>query len=289
LFKQRRDIFYGFGLVLLLALGISFFFSRLIIKPLSLMTARLASGDASNLRLAEIPAPLEIATLGAALDDKAAALLHKSRYIEEFAANVSHELKTPLTSIRGAVELLQESGETMSEEQRQRFLANIDAAASRTDRLVNRLLQLARVEAGHETTEEVITVQSFLDALPDGYGDLVSIDNRCPTELTFPAAALEGIVGNLLDNALRYRQRAPAKLTLEVEGKALHLRVEDDGPGISADNQKRLFERFFTTERDRGGTGLGLPIVLATAESHGGRVSVSSSSTGTIVDVWVAL
>lgn len=289
LFKQRRDIFYGFGLVLLLALGVSFFFSRLIIKPLSTMTSRLASGDPANLRLADIPAPLEIATLGAALDDKAAALLDKSRYIEEFAANVSHELKTPLTSIRGAVELLQESGESMSEEQRQRFLANIDAAASRTDRLVSRLLQLARVEAGHEAGEEVISLQSFLAALSDRYGDQVSVDNRCPAGLGFAASALEAIVGNLLDNALRYRRHRPVELTLELEGETLHIRVEDDGPGISADNQRRLFERFFTTERDRGGTGLGLPIVLATAENHGGRVSVSSSAAGTTVDVWVAL
>src|SRR5690606_33045638 len=131
-----------------------------------------------------------------------------------------------------AVELLQDSDESMSEEQRQRFLANIDAAASRTERLVNRLLQLARVEAGHETGEDVITLRRFLAALPERYGDQVLVDNRCPAELGFAASALEAIVGNLLDNALRYRRRDPAKLTLEVAGEALHLRVEDDGPGI---------------------------------------------------------
>ncbi len=289
LFKQRRDVFYAAGVVLLLALGVSFFFSRLIIKPLSTMKARLESGDDSDLRLAQVPAPLEIQTLGAALDEKATQLLAKSRYIEQFAANVSHELKTPITSIRGAVELLQESGREMSEDQRQRFLANIDAAAERTDRLVNRLLQLARLEAGHEQQEESVSIGHFVKTLPSRYGDAVAVENRCPDELRYNASTLEAIIGNLLDNALRYRRSAPAKLALDVEGHQLHIRVEDDGPGISADNQKRLFERFFTTERDRGGTGLGLPIVLATAQSHGGRAEVGSSGEGTVVDVWVSV
>lgn len=70
-------------------------------------------------------------------------------------------------------------------------------------------------------------------------------------------------------------------------GKLLHLRVVDDGPGISPQNQLHLFERFFTTERDRGGTGLGLSIVQATAQRRGGRVQIQSDDAGTSVDVWM--
>lgn len=288
LFKQRRDIFYGGLLVLFFAVVVSFTFSRWITRPLSQMKARLETADASDLGLRFVAAPREIHTLGVALDERASELAHKRRYIEEFAANVSHELKTPLTSIRGAVELLQYQGEAMTKEQRERFLHNIDAAAARTDRLVSRLLQLARLEAGHELAEEeLVLVDAWLDGLEQRYADSLTIRRQGLGERRCNLAALEAVVHNLIDNALRHRRTLPVELAVAAHGSGLHLSVSDDGPGISSDNQRRLFERFFTTERDRGGTGLGLAIVLATARTRGGRVQVISSESGTRVEVWM--
>ncbi len=286
LYKQRRDIFYGVLLVVGLAVLVSFLFSRLISRPLLQMKQRLESGEVDDLRLRELPAPVEIHTLGVALDERAAQLEAKSRYIEEFAANVSHELKTPLTSIRGAVELLQEQGDSMGEAQRQRFLANIDAAAQRTDRLITRLLQLARLEARHEQDDDAVRIRDWLSSLSQRYGEAVQVDSKLRDERC-SVSALESVIVNLVDNALRYRRSQPVTVSVGIDRAKLHVTVSDDGPGISPDNQKRLFERFFTTERDTGGTGLGLAIVLATAESRGGRAQVSSDAQGTTVEVWM--
>jgi signal transduction histidine kinase len=100
-----------------------------------------------------------------------------------------------------------------------------------------------------------------------------------------PVLELDSVLGNLVDNALRYRRTEVVQVALDASAEQLHLTVSDDGPGISPENQTRLFERFFTTERDRGGTGLGLSIVKAIAESHGGKVEVRSSASGTEVSV----
>lgn len=286
LVKQRRDLFMALLVVLAAAVAVSFLFSRLITRPLFLMKQRLASGRGSDLRLREISAPVEIHTLGAALDERTAELHAKSRYIGEFAANVSHELKTPLTSIRGAVELLQEQGDQMDDAQRRRFLSNIEAAVTRTDRLVSRLLQLARLDTQREPDDERVRVVEWAMGMTDRYPDTVSLQLECAPDSTCSASALESIVTNLVENGLRYRRDAPVSVRVKSDSGRLHIYVSDDGPGISPDNQARLFERFFTTERDAGGTGLGLAIVQATAQNHGGGVELSSDQTGTRVHAW---
>jgi two-component system sensor histidine kinase ChvG len=200
---------------------------------------------------------------------------------------VSHELKTPLTSIRGAVELLLEQGSAMHDAQRERFLTNIDAAAARTARLVERLLLLARLENPSELVPtESMSVDAWLEQAAPRWGKDVTFEATPDARLIArPLLELDSVLGNLIDNALRYRRLQPVRVTLEAKADQLHVTVTDDGPGISPENQARLFERFFTTERDRGGTGLGLSIVKAIAESHGGRVEVTSTPAGTQVNV----
>jgi signal transduction histidine kinase len=92
---------------------------------------------------------------------------------------------------------------------------------------------------------------------------------------------LDSALGNLIDNALRYRRTEPVCVTLTLGDGRLHVEVKDDGPGISPANLLRVFERFFTTERDHGGTGLGLAIVRAIAEARGGSARCDSSANGT--------
>lgn len=288
LFKQRRDVFYSLLLMMLLAVGISLTFSRLITRPLGRMRDLLLAQEQQEVKLAQVSAPREIHTLGAALDERARLLEEKSRYVAEFAANVSHELKTPLTSIRGAVELLRDNDAEMSRLQRSRFLENIDAAAERTSRLVSRLLQLARLEARQGDGDEPrITVGSFLEHLRLRYAGSIEVQIDSGSHCVLSASCLESILINLIDNALRYRAHAPVLVSVKLERGLLVLGVVDDGPGISVENQGRLFERFFTTERDSGGTGLGLSIVQATAQNWGGHVTLQSDSKGTTVVVTV--
>jgi two-component system sensor histidine kinase ChvG len=296
LFKRRQGIFYGGLLVLVLTVLTSVAFSWFITRPLSKMARLLRSGESSG-RLSEVSAPLEIHALAVALDEKARKLESKNRYIAEFAANVSHELKTPLTSIRGAVELLQDSRD-MPAQQRARFLANIEAATERTERLVTRLLYLARLESPQaERESDLAEITSYLQGLKARFGDDIEIHTFDERGDEAPAiaigeASLEAVFGNLIENSLRYKRRKPilVEVTLLASRESsprLYVQVTDDGPGISEQNQRRLFERFFTTERDRGGTGLGLSIVQATAERRGGRATIESGPEGTIARVWM--
>ncbi|HEY8943497.1 MAG TPA: HAMP domain-containing sensor histidine kinase [Polyangiaceae bacterium] len=289
IFKQRRDLFYG-GIFLICGIvGISAIFAGSIIRPLRRMAnaaEALARGE-SPPPLSAIPAPREIHALGSAFDTLTQRLQERARYVGDFAAHVSHELKTPLTSIRGAVELLLEQGPAMHDAQRERFLTNIDAAAARTARLVERLLLLARLENPSELAPtESMTVDAWLEQAALRWGKDVTFE-ATPDARTIarPLLELDSVLGNLIDNALRYRRLQPVRVLLEARADQLCVTVTDDGPGISPENQARLFERFFTTERDRGGTGLGLSIVKAIAESHAGTVEVTSTPAGTEVSV----
>lgn len=158
--KQRKDVFFGTLTLVSLTVLASFLFARLFTRPLAVMKRRLEEGETGDLAIGAVAAPPELQTLGVALDQHATELAAKDRYIKDFAANVSHELKTPLTSIRDAVELLQAQATTMAPEKQQRFLRNIDAAASRTDRLITRLLHLARLESGQEVNDERVVVHA---------------------------------------------------------------------------------------------------------------------------------
>lgn len=293
LFKNRKGLFFGALIVLTLTVAITIVFSLAITRPLVKMARilRKEGEDGPTRALVQMNAPLEIHALGVALDERARELEAKSRYVTEFAANVSHELKTPLTSIRGAVELLQDPQDTMSREQRARFLDNIDAAARRTERLVTRLLALARLEQPRsDDGEPRMTLRDYAARLSQQHGDGVVVDVLGNDQFDRSEAALDAAVGNLVENAMRYRRRAPVAVTLSAPTEShglLHVIVEDDGPGVSQENQTRLFERFFTTERDRGGTGLGLAIVRATAQRHGGRATIDSSPAGTRAEVWL--
>jgi signal transduction histidine kinase len=289
LVTQRRGLFYGGIFLIACVLGVSALFAGSIIRPLRRMARAaesLARGE-SPPPLAAIPAPREIHALGSAFDILTRRLQDRARYVGAFAAHVSHELKTPLTSIRGAVELLLDQGSAMDEPQRERFLTNIDAAAARTARLVERLLLLARLEnpAGAVPTEST-SVAAWLQQNTVRWGSEVTFEATHDAQsLVRPLLELDSVLGNLVDNALRYRRVAPVRVALAARADKLDVTVTDDGPGISPENQARLFERFFTTERDRGGTGLGLSIVKAIAESHGGKAEVTSSPSGTQVSV----
>jgi two-component system sensor histidine kinase ChvG len=221
----------------------------------------------------------EIAELGesfAAMKDRLDARL---RYISEFAADVAHEFKSPLTSIRGAAELLGE-GAADEPDARARFLRNIELDVARLDRLVSRLLELSRIEASREALTPV-----DLPALLARVIERASGPDQ-PVALRYTAMAeavraremdLETALLNLLDNAVRF---SPPGVPVEVEvtggAASVQIAVRDRGQGISEANLPKIFDRFFTTDADRDGTGLGLAIVKAVIEAHGGSIRVES-------------
>lgn len=273
---------------LLLTIAVSVFFARTITRPVRAITEAaqaIARGESRRPLPAGGVLPAELHDLSTALDQMTTQLRERADYIAEFAATASHELKTPLTGIRGAAELLRDAWDAMDDAQRQRFLDNIDAGAERMQRLVSRLLTLARIENRRTPLpEEDVALRPLLEGLigrhPQAEIEL-AIDPAAPETLRIAPDQLVSAVGNLLDNAVRHGAGQPVRLAVSPVGERLAVAVSDRGPGISEANRRRIFERFFTTARDDGGTGLGLAITRAIARGRGGDVTFESGPEGT--------
>jgi two-component system, OmpR family, phosphate regulon sensor histidine kinase PhoR len=217
----------------------------------------------------------------------------------DFVANVSHELKTPLTSISGYAETL--LTDTPDGETTRRFLTTIVGNARRMQRLVDNLLDLARLEGGRwqperEPIDIAEAAQDTWNALRNGSRAVavefeVEIASDADTVIA-DADAVRQVLTNLLDNSLRYTPpggRIVCRSRLEGGGVAIS--VADNGAGIVPEHLPRIFERFYRSDpsrsRDEGGTGLGLAIVKHLVEAHGGRVSAESGrGVGTTITCW---
>lgn len=278
------------ALCLAFTFALTHFFSRMISRPVSALTTAaqcIARGEPTGLFAPDRFAPSEVHELASALDEMTARLNQRSEYIANFASHTSHELKTPLTGIRGAAELLQEDWDTMPAETRQRFLSNIDADAERMQRLTTRLLELARIESAVEegAADSPLYV---LEELCAAYGARVRADmSRAPTSIGLSPEHLETAVRNLIDNAIRHGGGQPIDVRVSDDRGRSIIEVRDHGAGISDKNRERVFDRFFTTERDSGGTGLGLAIVKAIVEMRGGSVTVETGGGGSVFTITV--
>jgi signal transduction histidine kinase len=216
-------------------------------------------------------------------------LEQRSDYIRAFAANVSHEFKTPLAAMRGTVELLREHVMEMPAEQRERFLSNLAEDADRLDRLVRRLMELARADV-LQPAEERAAVKPVLDRVAERYraqGLALEVsDGECGESVSVRMApeTFDSILSNLLDNARQHggegvRVSITSSTVETAAGPAVEVVVRDDGAGISSSNAARVFDAFFTTSRDRGGTGLGLTIIRSLLRACGGTVELLEGST----------
>jgi signal transduction histidine kinase len=286
-FDRHRLLSVLIGCALLVA-GLSLFLSRTLSRPLRDITdAARAMASGGGRRDVELPslAPQELQEVSAALDQTVGQLSDRADYISEFAENVSHELKTPITGIRGAAELLSQQWQAMSSEERQRFLRNIEEDAGRMDRLVSRLLHLARIQNDPEQSQ-LVRLGPLLEGLRASYGEDLTVQLNDPeASIHIHPEHLESALRNLLDNAFRHGAGRPVDLEVAAVDDRVVFRVRDRGPGISAGNRARVLQRFFTTERDRGGTGLGLAIVRAVAETRGGSLRFDTSSDGTCFEL----
>jgi PAS domain S-box-containing protein len=217
----------------------------------------------------------------------------------DFVANVSHELKTPLTSISGYAETL--LAEHPDEETTRRFLATILSNARRMQRLVDDLLDLSRIEAGRwQPSRTLVDVAGVARESWNALAGRTSaqqilfsteIDQEAATVCADPDA-LRQVLTNLLDNSVRYTPAAGRIVcAARRQGEGTAISVRDTGAGISREHLPRIFERFWRADtsrsREEGGTGLGLSIVKHLVEAHGGRVWAQSDlGRGTTVTCW---
>ena len=274
-----------FGLLLLVA-GI---LARAIVVPverLSAATRALAQGRTARLRAPTLEVR-EIRSLNADFAAMAQAINRRSRYLRDFAASLSHEFKTPLAGIRGGIELLQDHGPGMSAAERARFLTNMEGDAQRLSRLVSRLMELAQADmarpGGSADGAARADAASVLARLGDAHNapQFALTWTILPSfpELAIEEAALETVLATLIENARQAGATALA-ITSGHRGKFASLALTDNGPGVPAGDVARVFDPFFTSKRESGGTGLGLPIARALAESRGGSLELSETGSG---------
>lgn len=221
-----------------------------------------------------------------ALDELKAEERRKS----QFVSDVSHELRSPLTAIRGMAETIAEGDVPPDDEKR--FLGTIVREADRLARLADDLLTLQRIEGATgelpirrvDLDEVAKRAAGAIEHLAEGRGVSVHVSGSAPAVLGDPDR-LQQVIANLLDNALRVMSQGGAiEVALAREGDWATVSVLDQGPGIAEDDLQRIFDRFYraepSRERAKGGAGLGLAIVRAIIERHAGRIEAANRPEG---------
>lgn len=231
-----------------------------------------------SLTVAPIARPVsrEMAQLSEGFAAMSQALDERGDYIRRFVSHLSHELKTPLTAMRGALELLREHD--MTPEQRQRFLRNLMADTERMRSLVLRLLELAKADALNPT-QGCCTLREGLLAARGRFHDL-GLDIATPDDtpiLPLPHEALDLVLSNLCQNSLEH---GATQVEILPRDNGRTLLVRDNGHGISPANRDKVFTPFFTTRRTNGGTGLGLEICRSVLRAHGGDIALGKHAPG---------
>ncbi|MEJ7926019.1 HAMP domain-containing sensor histidine kinase [Sphingobium sp. AN641] len=285
IYEDRGKIALGVVTIFLMLLLLSAVLSRAIVRPveaLSRATRALASGHRAVARRPSLQV-VEIRALYEDFEQMADAIEKRSRYLRDFAASVSHEFKTPLAAISGAIELLQDHRADMAPTDQERFLRNMAADAQRLSRLVRRLMELARADVlvgERDAQAEVLPIlASVADALAsEGFAIHVQVSDALPS-LAIDAGALEAVLTILAENA-RQAGASKLKVTVAPQDDMLWIDIADDGPGIPQGDRNRIFDPFFTSKRHEGGTGLGLAIARSLLDAYRGELHLISTAHG---------
>ena len=267
-----------FGAVALIStLILAFLLWRLVLRPLRRLTVYSEAVRAGRI---DVDPPVHFGTrefglLGQSVIEMAETLRGREAVLRSYADHATHELKSPLTVLRGAAELL--DSPDLSEADRARLLAQIDEAADRMTALLDaqRLLAraqepmargktrlgplIAELQLEHAALELILETDAVLPLSPDG---------------------LRLVLGHLLGNSAAHGARM-----VRIRAEPERLRVADDGPGVSPGNRARLFDPFFTTRRETGGTGMGLPIVRRLLEAHGAEIRLTDDGPGAVFEI----
>ncbi|MDY6792777.1 MAG: ATP-binding protein [Thermodesulfobacteriota bacterium] len=213
------------------------------------------------------------------------------RMRQDFVANVSHEIKTPLTAIKGFVETLQ-SGAKDNEKEANRFLSIIEKHVNRLGAIIDDLLHLSRIEKENEanliqlrkTAVKKVITSSVRICRTEADAKQIEIDFTCDDllEANIEPVLFEQAVVNLIGNAIKYSsEKSKIQINAVKTASGVSLSIKDSGIGISKRHLPRLFERFYRVDkarsREQGGTGLGLAIVKHIVQAHGGQITVDST------------
>lgn len=288
--KRLHDVRREVALACLTMLGVTVLLGLLVssaiarpIRALLLQIERVRQGEARTVRPIAHPVTREVARLSESFAAMSEALAERGDYIRRFASHVSHEFKTPLTSMQGALELLRDHLDTMAPARAQAFLDNLLADTERMKRLVTRLLELARADA-LEPSQEHSTLSAVLRDVDSAFRDrglrVLGTDQSEITIVPMAAETLAIVLANLAENSLRH---GADHLTVVVadQNDGVSLVASDNGQGILPANRDKIFTPFFTTRRANGGTGLGLEICRSLLRAHGARIELDDPQPAT--------
>ena len=290
--EDLSGTFLRLGLVaLLISAVLAWFLAARVTRPLRRLTAlsgEVAGDDLSVRMPLEEAGSDEVRTLSVAFNGMLDRLEDAFERQKAFVADASHDLRTPLTIVRGQIEVLARNPDPDPKEV-EAVSRSVGEAVGRMERLVDDLLLLARSDSEERAVTEKLTVGPILEAEREGRveseRERIEIGEVTDREVEFDPVALSRAVSNLVDNALRYGgPESRVRLRARVSGNGVEIEVDDDGPGVPPAEQERVFDRFARLDEARssqtGGSGLGLAIVKAMVEAGGGRVSCSPSDLG---------
>jgi signal transduction histidine kinase len=294
LYEQRAKVVLAILSMIVPTLLIGILFHRTITEPMRELNERsnlIGKGDRNALRPLKRHGTSEFARLAQSFLEMARRLNARSSFISTFATHVSHELKSPLTSIQGAAELLRDDIDAptpaMSDQDRRKFLDNIVADADRLAKISTRLRDFARAE--NPIAVGSTRLSSSIIALRSAFP---SLEIRASGEFDSPMRISEEnadiIFTNLADNAARHGSTT-LDLSATRQGNLLRVKIGDNGEGVSPNNRTQIFDSFFTTRRDSGGTGMGLAIVRAMLDAHGGAIRLLDTEAGTAFELTIPL
>jgi two-component system sensor histidine kinase ChvG len=291
---ERMGIFRVFLVAAAVMVFLSLLLARTIAGPLKKLSEAAVRVRQGIRRREQIPdftnRSDEVGHLSGALREMTRALYTRIEAIERFAADVAHELKNPLTSLKSAIDTLPV---VKNEEDRKRLLAIINDDVRRLDRLISDISAASRLDAELQRQNEAVvdlkdllfTVVSFYDDMRSEKTARVHFSAKAEAKpnayhLMGHESRLSQVFSNLIDNALSFSPPdTEVQITLERKGERLMVTVDDCGPGISAEPAERIFERFFTDrpEQDFGThSGLGLSITKQIVEAHRGTITASN-------------
>ena len=300
LYDQRYQLLSLALVSLPFGLFLAWWLGMRVVRPLEILRRQVLSRRETPhiLEPIEYRRADEYGELAGAFNGLLEALDQRNRAYETFVADLAHELKNPVAAVRVAAESMAKSNEQgLTAARTARLSRVLTDSSGRLEELVNRFLELARAEAGLPNVERDLV---RLDQLVQGLAKTLGDDPRHAAitfEVQLVEVTVEGVserletaLRNLMENAASFAgEDGTVGVTMRVEGDSVYVEVSDTGPGIAVEDRHRVFDRFFTRRADDRGTGLGLALVRAIVEAHGGAIEATSSGSGAVLVFWIPL
>ncbi len=293
IYEHRYHLIRFGGLLAALVLVVTILTASTIggpLRRLAAMTAKDNRNRPGRIQTLKRPGTAEVAALSEAFAEMSNSMHERADYNEGLVRSISHEFKTPIASIKASVEILEDHLDGMSVPERTKFLSMISKDSFRLQRLVERLLELARADAIMNpagTCEPKFVLEKVKsNFLGLAKGLVVEVGQDIDTvTIAMPGDSFESCINNIVQNSLNH---VGPNVSIQIRcyranRTSMTVKISDDGPGIDPRDRNKVFDAFFTTARNNGGTGLGLSIVKSLLSAYGGTVLLEDSEKGTVI------